>query len=115
MLEKMGSLLSDPESVRELQELVRMLQQGESQPEEPKPPEEKGSSQSGGLDFGMLLRMQELMATMEQESSEATLLLALKPHLQSKRQKKVDQAVKLLKFYGLFQHLKESGMLQELF
>ena len=40
--------------------------------------------------------------------------MALRPHLKTDRQKKVDQAVKLLKLYAVFSAVKENGLLQDL-
>ena len=61
MLGKMGAILSDPESVQQLQELAQMLQQetgGESQ-EQQASAEKTESGEGGGFDINMLLRIQE--------------------------------------------------------
>ncbi|WP_295214719.1 hypothetical protein [Ruminococcus sp.] len=124
MLGKMGAILSDPESLQQLQELAQMLQQdGESDgSQENAPSEEKNHSDSessdsgdkGGFDFSMLLRVQELMGAMQNNDDDTKLLLALRPHLKEQRQKKVDQAVKMLKLYAVFSAVKENGLLQDL-
>lgn len=124
MLGKMGAILSDPESLQQLQELAQMLQQdGESDgSQENAPSEEKSHSDSensdsgdkGGFDFSMLLRVQELMGAMQNNDDDTKLLLALRPHLKEQRQKKVDQAVKMLKLYAVFSAVKENGLLQDL-
>ena len=98
MLEKMSNVLSDPESVKQLQELAQMLQQEED--------EENGSnsadaaqnadSEGGGLDLSMLLRVQELMGAVQSQDEDAKLLLALRPHVQERKQKKIDQAKEVL-------------------
>ena len=116
MLQKMSNVLSDPESVKQLQELAQMLQQEED--------EENGSnsadaaqnadSEGGGLDLSMLLRVQELMGAVQSQDEDAKLLLALRPHVQEKKKKKIDQAVKLLKLYAVFSAVKENGLLQDL-
>lgn len=122
MLGKISSVLSDPESLQQLQELAQMLQQDNDSDEAPQPqsasadqtaPEEE-SGDSGGFDINMLLRVQELMGAMQNQDNDAKLLLALRPHLKETRQKKVDQAVKLLKLYAVFSAVKENGLLQEL-
>ena len=102
MLGKMGAILSDPESVQQLQELAQMLQQESGETGESPKQEQSGNAdgESGGFDMGMLLRIQEL--------------LALRPHLKTQRQKKLDQAVKLMKLYAVFSAVKENGMLQDL-
>lgn len=119
MLGKMGELLSDPESLQQIQELAQMLQQGSAEETEQ---EESTASASdtaenggaGGFDLNMLLRVQELMGAMQNNDPDTQLLLALRPHLKETRQKKVDQAVKLLKLYAVFSAVKENGMLKDL-
>lgn len=116
MLEKMGAILSDPESVQQLQELAQMLQQetgGESQ-EQQVSAEKTESGEGGGFDINMLLRIQELMGAMQNNDEDAKLLLALRPHLKDQRQKKLDQAVKLMKLYAVFSAVRENGLLQDL-
>ena len=116
MLGKMGAILSDPESVQQLQELAQMLQQESGETGESPKQEQSGNAdgESGGFDMEMLLRIQELMGAMQQNDEDARLLLALRPHLKTQRQKKLDQAVKLMKLYAVFSAVKENGMLQDL-
>ncbi len=122
MLGKIGSVLSDPESLQQLQELAQMLQQDNDSDEAPQPQSasadqtasEEESGDSGGFDINMLLRVQQLMGAMQNQDNDAKLLLALRPHLKETRRKKVDQAVKLLKLYAVFSAVKENGLLQEL-
>lgn len=89
MLGKMGAILSDPESVQQLQELAQMLQQESGETGESPKQEQSGNAdgESGGFDMGMLLRIQELMGAMQQNDEDARLLLALRPHLKTQRQK----------------------------
>ena len=113
MLGKMGAILSDPESVQQLQELAQMLQQetgGESQGQQAS----AEKTESGEFDINMLLRIQELMGAMQNNDEDAKLLLALRPHLKDQRQKKLDQAVKLMKLYAVFSAVRENGLLQDL-
>lgn len=120
MMEKMQSLLSDPESMQQLQELAQMLQSdsgnGESDTAEHTEAAEPAADTDGGvgLDFGALMKVSQLMGAAEQNEDTA-LLLALKPHLKAERQKKVEKAVKMLKLLSVWTMLKESGMLKDLF
>ena len=45
---------------------------------------------------------------------DSELLLALKPHVNTARQEKIDKAVKLLRIYAVINVLKDSGMLGKL-
>ncbi len=76
--------------------------------------EKTESGEGGGFDINMLLRIQELMGAMQNNDEDAKLLLALRPHLKDQRQKKLDQAVKLMKLYAVFSAVRENGLLQDL-
>ncbi|MDO4156916.1 MAG: hypothetical protein Q4D37_09100 [Oscillospiraceae bacterium] len=117
MMEKMQSLLSDPESMQQLQELAQMLQPDAEEQETGASSSSTDTAESteesgGGFDFGTLMKVSQLMGSAE-EDSDAALLLALKPHLRAERQKKVEKAVKMLKLLSVWTLLKESGMLKD--
>ncbi|MEE0379980.1 MAG: hypothetical protein UD299_06180 [Ruminococcus sp.] len=118
MMEKMQSLLSDPESMQQLQELAQMLQadSGQESTETESAPtateQTDATASGGGLDLGALMKVSQLMGSAK-EDSDAALLLALKPHLREERQKKVEKAVKMLKLLSIWSILKESGMLKD--
>ncbi len=116
-MEKMQSLLSDPESMQQLQELAQMLQldAGEQEKGETSPADtaESEEESGGGFDLGALMKVSQLMGSAG-EDPDAALLLALKPHLRAERQKKVEKAVKLLKLLSMWTLLKESGMMKDL-
>lgn len=120
---KIGELLSDEESMKQLTELAQMIMSGdggestfetsekiENQPEAESSPEKN----SGGFDFGSLMKLQGIMGAMSQKDKNSELLLALKPHLKEERQGRVDKAIKLLKLLALWNVLKDSGMLKNL-
>lgn len=117
-MEKMQSLLSDPESMQQLQELAQMLQadSGQESTETESAPtateQTDAAASCGGLDLGALMKVSQLMGSAK-EDSDAALLLALKPHLREERQKKVEKAVKMLKLLSIWSMLKESGMLKD--
>lgn len=119
---KIGAILSDPESLQQLQELAQMLQQENasdvaddaSDKTSENTHAETNTESTDGFDFNMLLKIQELMGAMHNSDEDTELLLALRPHLKEQRQKKVDQAVKLLKLYAIFSAVKENGLLQDL-
>ncbi len=75
---------------------------------------DESKTEDVGFDMGMLLKLQELMGAMQSTDEDTKFLLALRPHVREKRQKKIDQAVKLLKIYAVFMAAKDSGMLQDL-
>ncbi len=106
---KMQELLSDPESMQQISELAAMLQGGSGEDDAPQP----SAAGSTAFDPKLLLHLSQLMQT-QQPDQNAALLLALKPHLGQRRQQRTDQAVKLLRLYGLWKAAKQSGMLHDL-
>lgn len=118
---KIGELLSDEESVKQLSELAQMMMgdsassaQENSGSEIESEKTESTSSESGFPDIGSLMKLTGLMNSMSQNDKNAELLLALKPHLREEKQKKIDKAVKLLKVIAVWNMAKESGLLKEL-
>ena len=104
---KLGELLSDEESVKQLAELAQMLMsegggEGEAEGEAPAP------------DLGAIMKLSGLMGAFSQSDRNAELLLALKPHLSAERQKRVDKAIKLLKLIAVWNIAKESGLLNDI-
>ena len=117
----MQELLSEPESMKQIQELTQMLQSesggsedsAQSAQAETQGEQAEGEGGSAGFDFGMLFKLQQLMQATAGEDKDAELLLALKPHLKEERQKKVDKAVKILKLLSIWSVLRDSGMLKD--
>ena len=62
----------------------------------------------------MLLRAAPLLASANREDDSTRLLAALRPLLGEARQKKLDEAAKILKLLHLLPLLKESGVLQNI-
>lgn len=121
LMKKMQEVLSDQESMQQLNELAAMFRSemngSPQQPAGDSPPPETdaaGQADSGaGFDFGKLLQLQGLFSS-QQEDKNAALLLALRPHVSEERQQRIDRAVKLLRLYAMWSVLKESGLLQDL-
>lgn len=120
MSKKIQELLSDEESMRQINELAQMLSSSEGDKETKndstsQPSSDEGSSDSNlNFDPSKLLMLQSVMSSAD-GGSDARLLLALRPLLQDKRRSRVDRAVKILKLISTVQILRESGMLGNLF
>ncbi len=115
-MQKMQSILSDEESMQQLQELAQMFRSGmaeESSEAAGNAPAGDAADMLQGFDFTKLLQISSMLQAQDADKNTA-LLLALRPHLSVERQGKVDRAVKLLKLYALWIMLKESGMLGDL-
>ena len=105
---KIGELLSDEESVKQLSELAQMiLSDGTGG-------EDGGGEKPPPPDLSGLTKLTGLMGAFSQTDRNSELLLALKPHLGEERQKKVDKAVKLLKLLAVWSMARESGLLDDI-
>lgn len=121
---KIGELLSDEESVRQLSELAQMLMGDSSSSSSPEENSGEGeesvssdssASENGLPDIGSLLKLTGLMSSVSQNDKNTELLLALRPHLKEEKQKRIDKAIKLLKLIAIWNMAKESGILKDLF
>lgn len=110
MTEKLQALLSDPESLRNLQELSAMMQQGDdtSQAETA-----AGDADAPMPDIGKIMAAGQVLSHLEDDANIA-LLRALKPHLSDDRGRRAEQAISFLRLYGAASALREQGMLDDL-
>ncbi|MDE5583903.1 MAG: hypothetical protein K2J08_09380 [Ruminococcus sp.] len=116
-MEKIGKLLSDGESMKQLSELAQLLM-NETKNEESECGEKTENSCEcceNLPDVSSLMKIAELMGSVSQNDRNTELLLALKPHLREERQQKVDKAIKLLKLIAVWNIAKESGLINEIF
>lgn len=111
---KLGELLSDEESVRQLSELAQMLTAESGEGDGSTPENGEADESAGASDLGALVKLSGLFGAMSQTDKNAELLMALRPHLSPERQKKVDKAIKLLKLIAVWNMAKDSGLLNDL-
>lgn len=120
--EKIQSLLEDPESMNQIKELAAMFSsgmhsQGMGEASSPGGNSDPGngdaSDASDSLPINPLAVMQ-LMSAVSAADKNRDLLIALKPHLHTERQEKLDKVLKMLKLYSIFTTLRENGMLNDL-
>lgn len=119
---KIGDLLADEESMKQLSELAQMMMSdgdNNSASDNSCEGESNSDSDSGsdlfpkGFDLSSLMKLQDIMGAMTQKDKNADLLLALKPHLRDEKREKVDKAIKILKLLAVWNIVKESGMLKD--
>lgn len=103
--DRISEILNDPDAM----EKVRLMAENLLNDEESKPPEDS----LGMPDSETLSKIMGIISHLktDKNDSRTALLLALKPHLSSERQKKVDTAVRLLRLIEVLPYLKESGLL----
>ena len=121
---KLGEILSDPESVKQITELAQMFMsetgnnknnpsENTADSERKEISENSGDGLFSGFDFSKLMKIQEIMGAVSGKDKNAELLLALKPHLSPEKQKKADKAIKLLKLLTIWNIIKDSGILKD--
>ena len=115
MNDMLNSVLGDPESLRQIQELADMLKDetGDSS-QDNNTDADSESANSDGFDPAMLMSIMGAVSAAGGDDKNRSLILALKPYLSSERQARADKAVKFLKMYAVFNELKKSGMLNNL-
>lgn len=129
--EKLQALLSDEESLKQLQSLCELLSDskpkdgtGKSSAENISADEssentecrytDEDDGQDMGFDFSTIFKLQSLFGAGDKENKNTVLLNALKPHLAPERQERVDKAVKIMNLLEAASVLKESGLLNEI-
>lgn len=111
IMEKLGELLSDEESVKEIVELAKMMTSEEAVENGA---ESENKNTEGAFDIGSLTKLTSLIGAASQKDKNAELLLALKPHLKEEKRERVDKALKLLKLIAVWNMAKESGLLNDI-
>ena len=71
-------------------------------------PENSADFPFGGLDIDTIFKISQLMQKLGGDDDNTRLLKALKPHL--KNDKKIDEAIKLLRLISLLPELKQLGL-----
>lgn len=116
MSAKIQEILSDKESMKQLNELAQMFSSAENNTsEETDNSACQSENSSGGMpdfDFSILFKLQDIMNKTSDDKA-AGFLLALKPLLKEERQQKVENAVKMLKLFAVWEILKDSGILKD--
>lgn len=113
--QQLQHMLSDPQSLQQLQGLLRSLGQGASEGPPPAAPPAAPLEGLGGAGLtpqalGLVTKLAPLLGQASQEDDATRLLRALRPLLGEARQKKVDEAIKILQLMRLLPLLKESGL-----
>lgn len=112
---KLSELLSNPATLEKLKGLTGLLGGAAAEPAADSPPPEPPSSSSPlGIDseaLQMITKVAPLLSGFRQEDDSTRLLHALRPMLGAERQKKLDEAIKILQLMRMLPLLKNSGIL----
>ena len=113
---KLNEILSDPEMMEQIKGLSSMLgMSGESTKDEEVParePEPVASPQMAINDdtMKMIMKFMPLINSVNKDDENTNLLRALRPMLGKERQKKVDEAIKILQMMKFIPILKSQGI-----
>ena len=114
---KLGELLNNPGTLDQIKNLAGLFggASAGSQPAPPPllPPQPEPTASPSPVDGEMMqtiMRMAPLLSSLRQEDNSTRLLHALRPMLGPERQKKLDEAIKLLQLMRMLPLLKGSGL-----
>ncbi|MCD8005984.1 MAG: hypothetical protein LUF29_03275 [Oscillospiraceae bacterium] len=107
--DKISSILSDEESMRQIGELAAML--GLSPDGEGGNPPENSAPSTDNFDMGAVAGLMQKMKGFQPDDDNTRFLLALRPLLGEEKQNKIDRAVKILRLLNLLPLISESGLL----
>ena len=126
LAEKLSGILNDPESMAQVKSMAESLFSGNGTTPDYNPLSGilgggsgsnplstlmKGDNQGGDMpDVAAIMRVVSLLKN-QGNDNRSGLLMALKPHLSTERQSRVDKAVKILKLVSLMPILREQGLL----
>lgn len=108
---KIAEIMADPEAMKEVQSLGKMLGLGSDEPAPPPPTPPSGAPLSTEA-LGAVTKLMPLLSMANQEDDTSRLLSALKPFLSAEKCRKLDSAKKMLRIMKLLPVLKEGGLLE---
>ena len=104
---KIQQILSSPESMAKLQSMLGAMSGGDAAaPAPPSPPPSAGGLDGllgggGGLDLGILAKIAPLLGNLGKENEHTRLLHALRPYLHGGREKRLDDAIRMMQFAAI--------------
>ena len=106
------SILNDPDMMRQISEIGGMLTQ-QKQPHETPPllPNQTQSSDLLGADgLQAVMKIMPILNRLKQDDDTTKLLRAIKPFLSEERQKKLEEAIKIIRIINILPLLKNQGL-----
>lgn len=106
--DKINQILSNPEALKQVQSLGEQL--GLSKPEPPKPAVPAKPDFMNDDMFRTITRLAPVMKSVKSDDDTTHLLNSLRPFLSPEKQRKLDQAEKMIKFIRIIPMLKDNGL-----
>lgn len=110
---KLGELLNNPGSLDKIKSIAGMLGGAAAEQSSPGPSQPEQSGSPLGLDtdtLQMITKIAPMLSGFRQEDDNTRFLRSLRPLLGEERQKKLDEAVKILQMMRMLPLLKSSGI-----
>lgn len=114
---KLGELLNSPGSLDQIKNLAGLLggsmagaQPAPPLPVAPQPEQSESTSPVDGEMLQTIMKVAPMLSAFRQEDNSTRLLRALRPMLGPERQKKLDEAIKLMQLMRMLPLLKGSGL-----
>lgn len=114
---QINSILSDPEMMKQIQSLSGLLGQSDSKDNisQALPQPSSPLDILGADGMQSVMKLMPLISRIQQEDDTTRLLNAIKPFLSEPRQKKLDEAIKLIRIINLVPLIKQQGLFNGLF
>lgn len=106
--DKINQILSNPEALKQVQSLGEQL--GLSKPEPPKPAAPAKPDFMNDDMLRTITRLAPVMKSVKSDDDTTHLLNSLRPFLSPEKQRKLDQAEKMIKFIRIIPMLKDNGL-----
>ena len=105
--DKLGRILNDPQAMREIMDMAAAFRN--SAGEAPAPSE--GETGEPGIDPDKLSRIMRIAGQLGGDGGGSSLLRAIKPYLNPRRQAKFNDALSVMRMARLIPYIKKEGLL----
>lgn len=116
---KLNHILSDPQSMEQIKNIMGSMglsgAGGEQSQPAPAINEAPAAAPLGTEMLGAFTKLAPILSKVQKEDNSTRLLQALRPMLSPPKQKKIDEAMKILHLIKLWPLIKDSGILGSLF
>ena len=108
----LSNIMSDPAQMAKLQAMAGSLFGGEEKSTPPAPSPAPISAPAPDVSAGEIAGLMKMANLLKSNTSDhrAGVLMSLRPYLSAHRQKRVDDAVKLLRLVSILPAIKEAGI-----
>ncbi len=107
--DKIQQLLSSPDAMNQIQSMMAAFSSGSNAQQPSLSPPAPPPVPTNGMDITNLLKIAPLLNKMQQDNDGANLLKALRPYMHDEREKRLDEAIRILQLMRFLPLLKDLG------